>query len=256
MARLLRECHRRHDRNERASSATTFLTVGRALTRPVRAQMNALIGAQAAGGVCMGISGIMYGLAGEIMPSVYRAWSQTIVNACVSPPPPPSSAHAMLTPLPSRPQRRLYRLRHRLDRHGLGHRARPCERLEVDLAHGPHHERRHPRRLHVLLLPAASHHQQTVAVGQDQDARLDRILPPDLGLGAPPHGPRLVVRPGLRLARPALVRPGRHRLRRLHCLRPVRCVLLILAFPSPRSPPSFPSLLSFAFLGLSRCSSG
>lgn len=49
--------------------------------------MNALIGAQVAGGVCMGISGIMYGLAGEIMPSVYRAWSQTIVNACVRSPP-------------------------------------------------------------------------------------------------------------------------------------------------------------------------
>ncbi|GAA5854279.1 hypothetical protein JCM9279_005106 [Rhodotorula babjevae] len=46
--------------------------------------MNALIGAQVLGGVCMGISGIMYGLAGEIMPSVYRAWSQTIVNAVAS----------------------------------------------------------------------------------------------------------------------------------------------------------------------------
>ncbi|KPV74788.1 uncharacterized protein RHOBADRAFT_53726 [Rhodotorula graminis WP1] len=48
--------------------------------------MNALIGAQVAGGMCMGISGIMYGLAGEIMPSVYRAWSQTIVNtvACLA----------------------------------------------------------------------------------------------------------------------------------------------------------------------------
>lgn len=45
--------------------------------------MTAIIGSQAAAGVCMGISGIMYAVAGEVMPSVYRAYSQTVVNVCV-----------------------------------------------------------------------------------------------------------------------------------------------------------------------------
>lgn len=42
--------------------------------------MNQIIAAQTLAGVCAGISGIMYGVAGEILPSVYRAYSQTIVN--------------------------------------------------------------------------------------------------------------------------------------------------------------------------------
>lgn len=45
--------------------------------------MTAIIGSQAAAGVCMGISGIMYAVAGEVMPSVYRAYSQTVVNVYV-----------------------------------------------------------------------------------------------------------------------------------------------------------------------------
>ncbi|GJN88262.1 hypothetical protein Rhopal_001227-T1 [Rhodotorula paludigena] len=46
--------------------------------------MTAIIGSQAAAGVCMGISGIMYAVAGEVMPSVYRAYSQTVVNVVAS----------------------------------------------------------------------------------------------------------------------------------------------------------------------------
>ncbi|GAA6037989.1 hypothetical protein JCM8097_009528 [Rhodosporidiobolus ruineniae] len=46
--------------------------------------MGAVIAGQALGGICCGISGIMYAVAGEVMPSVYRAYAQTIVNACAS----------------------------------------------------------------------------------------------------------------------------------------------------------------------------
>ncbi|ORY86666.1 major facilitator superfamily domain-containing protein [Leucosporidium creatinivorum] len=46
--------------------------------------MSTLIAGQALSGVAMGISGIMYSIAGEVMPSVYRAWSQTIVNVSAS----------------------------------------------------------------------------------------------------------------------------------------------------------------------------
>ncbi|GAA6018948.1 hypothetical protein JCM10207_009210 [Rhodosporidiobolus poonsookiae] len=46
--------------------------------------MTAVLVGQSISGVCCGISGIMYAVAGEVMPSAYRAYSQTIVNVAAS----------------------------------------------------------------------------------------------------------------------------------------------------------------------------
>ncbi|GAA5869827.1 hypothetical protein JCM8547_005853 [Rhodosporidiobolus lusitaniae] len=63
---------------------TWFLFAVSAIVAMTATSMNGVIAGQALAGVTSGISGIMYAVAGEVLPSIYRAYSQTVVNAVAS----------------------------------------------------------------------------------------------------------------------------------------------------------------------------